>query len=412
MAIIELPSVLSIKGQGPPAGTPIRSFILTDESSPGMACQIMSLGATLTHLWVPDSKNGTRDVLLGFDDLTAYRSKHDPYFGASVGRVANRIGNGKFSLPSHPDVVYNLDLNLRTMTLHGGTDGFTFRNWEVESLENSNSGTSLKFSLVSEHLDQGFPGRIRVQCVYRLFNSSIEVTYNAILEPSEAEPQTSAIVSLTNHAYFNLNGVPTSETTNSNSTISIKNHVMEMLGVGGYLETNDNIVPTGNVLPLDKTPAMDFRASKAIGDHILQAPGDAGYDHFFPAQLALDKPDDYRLCNDVHRKKLTTLVKVYSPESGIHMSMASTEPGFQLYTANTYQLAPNQFDTNPSEQDNVDPRFSHVGKARGGYLPHSGFCLETSRFPDAINHPQWRDQVVLNQGETYESITTFNFSIK
>ncbi len=90
MPITEAPPVLSVAGQGPPPGTPIRSFVLTDASSPGMACQIINLGATLTHLYVPDGKNGTRDIVLGFDDLTAYRTTHDPYFGASVGRTANR----------------------------------------------------------------------------------------------------------------------------------------------------------------------------------------------------------------------------------------------------------------------------------------------------------------------------------
>ncbi|KAF9109455.1 hypothetical protein BGX27_007588 [Mortierella sp. AM989] len=416
MAITEQTSIPSVEGQGPPVGTLIRSFLLTDDSSPGIACQIISLGATLTHLWVPDNKNGIRDVVLGFDDLTVYRTKHDPYFGASVGRTANRIAHGRFSLPGQPDVIYKLDLNNGPNSLHGGIDGFSFRNWHVEPLDKSSNdkqgkGTSLTLNMTSEHMDQGFPGRLRVQCTYSLYNSSLEIAYKANLEGPESQPST--IASLTNHAYFNLNGVPTPESANTISTALVTNHVLKMSNIDSYLETDATSVPTGNVLPLDQVPAMDFRRPKTIEEHLKQTPGGGGgYDHFYPTQAAIDTPELYHLCNDVRRKALTALIDVYSPDSGIHMSMASTEPGFQLYTANFLQLDPGQVDDVVDSHKNDMARFPCVGKARGGYMPHSAFCLETSRFPDAINHPNWKNQVILCKGETYEARTIYSFTTK
>ncbi|KAI7830505.1 galactose mutarotase-like domain-containing protein [Gamsiella multidivaricata] len=383
-----------------------------------MACQIISLGATLTHLWVPDSKNGTRDVVLGFDDLTAYRTKYDPYFGASVGRTANRIAQGQFSLPHNPNVIYKLDQNNGPNSLHGGIDGFSFRNWDVdlpaESDKGEHRGTTLRLSLTSDHMDQGFPGKIHVQCTYRLVNSSLEIVYEAQLAGNANDDnQQMTIASLTNHAYFNLNGVPTPEAVNEISTSLVTNHVVEMFNVDSYLETDSTSVPTGTILPLDVASVMDFRVPKTFGDHITQTPGGGhGYDHFYPVQAAINSPQDYHLTQDIHRVAPIALIKVHSPESGIHMTMATTEPGFQLYTANFVQLDPDQVDMNPDNSKDTTDHFRRVGKARGGYRPHSAFCLEASKFPDAINHPAWRDQVILRHGFKYQSKTTYAFTAK
>ncbi|KAG0241468.1 galactose mutarotase-like domain-containing protein [Mortierella sp. GBAus27b] len=416
MAIVERSPVSSVEGQGPTAGTQIRSFVLTDESSPGIACQVMSLGATLTHLWVPDGKNKTRDIVLGFDDLTAYRTKHDPYFGASVGRIANRIAQGRFTLPDNPAVTYSLDQNNGPNSLHGGIDGLSFRNWDVESLDESQEqdgrqGTAVRFSVISDHMDQGFPERIRVLCTYRLLNSTLEITYEAHIVDQEESVRQATIVSLTNHAYFNLNGVPTPDSDGGSSTVLATNHDMEMFNIEHYLETDSTSVPTGNVLPLDQVPAMDFRKSKTIGRDLAQTPGGGhGYDHYYPVRAAISTPEEYQLSNDVRRTTPVTLVKIRSPDSGICMSMATTDPGFQLYTANFVQLEPNQVDVKGETSKDVRMQFQHVGKAQWGYNPHSAFCLEASKFPDAINHSSWRDQVVLRQGDQYYSKTLFMFS--
>ncbi|KAG0309134.1 hypothetical protein BGZ98_005073 [Dissophora globulifera] len=414
MAVLEQASVSSVEGQGPPAGTPIRSFLLTDESSPGMACQIATLGATLTHLWVPDNKNQTRDVVLGFDDLRLFRSKPDPYFGASVGRTANRIAQGRFSLPDDPSVVYTLAQNNGPNSLHGGIDGLSYRNWDVVALadtpdKSARPGSSLRLTTVSDHMDQGFPGRLRVYCTYRILNSTLEIAYEAHLESREGgTAHETTIASLTNHAYFNLNGVPSLETPNGSSTALVINHVLAMPTIASYLETDSTSVPTGTVVPLDQAPAMDFRTPKRIGDHLHQTPGDGrGYDHFYVAPATTNQSAQVG-----QQAGPAPLVDVYSPDSGIRMVMATTEPGFQLYTANWLQIEPNQFDTGASDHSAAGHGFPHVGKARGGYERYSGFCLEASRFPDAINHPEWRDQVLLRHGEKYQSTTTFKFSTK
>ncbi|KAF9585413.1 hypothetical protein BGW38_002493 [Lunasporangiospora selenospora] len=426
MPVVERTPVPSVEGQGLPVGTPIRSFILTDDSSPGMACQVINLGATLSHLWVRDnSQKGIRDVVLGFDDLTAYRSKHDPYFGASVGRTANRIANGQFTLPDNPTFVYQLDKNNGPNSLHGGVDGFSFRIWDVElpSAKQSSKGTSLQFRLLSDHLDQGFPGRLCVYCTYRLHDYALEISYHAYIDGLVGDRLgETTIVSLTNHAYFNLNGVPNvgrnpSPHSKTPAPIStVENHILNTYGIESYLETDSTSVPTGRVLSLDQVPAMDFRKAKAVGQDLAQTPGGGhGYDHFYLLQVATALPSKY-LQKDGHQETSSRLVaSVYSPESGIEMKVSTTDPGFQLYTANSVKLDPNVIDCDTLSEE-VNPGFGptirYIGKARGGYSPHSALCLEASRFPDAINHPSWRDQVLLRLGEEYRSTVTFAFSTK
>ncbi|KAG0274237.1 hypothetical protein BGZ95_009985 [Linnemannia exigua] len=417
MTIVEHPQVLSKEGQGLlPANTPIRSFMLSDVSSPGMACQITNLGATLTHLWVPDDKNYSRDVVLGFDDLTAYRTDYDPYFGASVGRTANRIAKAKFSLPDDPETVYQLDANNGPNSLHGGIDGFSFRIWDVTltpDLGNVDTpGTTLQLSLLSNHLDQGFPGSLRVNCSYRLYNNALEVSYEAFLEDdTTSEARQVSIVSLTNHMYFNLHGVPAPDSTFNTS--QVKDHIFKTTQIDSFLELDETSAPTGTVVPLDKDPSMDFRKAKTIGQDLFSAPGGAGYDHFYPAQRAIEQPEEFRLGNDMHRTTPLAMAKVYAPESGIQLEMSTTDPGFQFYTANFVHLEPGLIDTAKNSLDQGDNGgIQHVGKAKNGYVNHSAFCLEASRFPDAINHRDWRDQVIIRSGEKYLSKTIYAFSTR
>ncbi|OAQ28236.1 galactose mutarotase-like protein [Linnemannia elongata AG-77] len=414
MTIVELPPVLSKEGQGLlPVNTPIRSFILTDKSSPGMACQITNLGATLTHLWVPDNRNHSRDVILGFDDATAYRTEHDPYFGASVGRTANRIAKAQFALPDDPETVYRLDANNGPNSLHGGIDGFSFRIWDVTlnpDLGNVDTpGTSLQLSVLSDHIDQGFPGRLHVLCSYRLYNHALEVSYEAFLEDDAGDNHQVSIVSLTNHAYFNLHGVPAPISTGNPS--QVKDHVFKTTHVASFLELDETSAPTGTVVPLDQDSSMDFRKAKTIGQDLFAAPGGVGYDHFYPAQQAIERPEEYHLGKDISRTTPLVLATVHAPESGIQLEMSTTDPGFQFYTANFVSLEPGLIDTAKDFLDlGADGGFQHVGKAKGGYVVHSAFCLEASRFPDAINHPAWRDQVIIRSGDKYQSKTVYAFS--
>ncbi|KAF9392232.1 hypothetical protein CPB97_003195 [Podila verticillata] len=419
MPIHENAPVPSVQGQGGlPMGTPIRSFVLTDPSSPGMACQVATLGATLTHLWVPDRSfkadgdrdehgilTGTRDVVLGFDDLNAYRQGYDPYFGASVGRVANRISNGRFTLKPFvmADTVYTLDQNNGPNALHGGKQGFSSRNWSLspsDAMSNS-SGTSLRLSLVSEDLDQGYPGRIIVYCTYTLRNHCLDIVYEAHLDDETTE---GTIVNLTNHTYFNLDGVPSNSRFNS-----IMDHELEMVNIRAFLELDDTSIPTGRLNSVADVPSMDFRVPKQIREHILETPnGGIGYDHFFVSQDVWGASERYTMNKITPLTRPIVQAKVFSPSSGIQMTMSTTEPGFQLYTNNHNNIGQSRID----ERTGTTPKGRYVGKAYKGFPMYSGLCLETSRFPDAINQSEDGLQVFLARGEKYYSKTTFAFSTR
>jgi len=334
-----------------------------------------------------------------------------------------RIAKGEFTLPDQPDTVYRLDCNNGPNSLHGGIDNFSCRLWDVDSAMDSERGTCIRMSLLSEHMDQGFPGRLKVYCTFRLIDYTLEISYEAFLESHTSEELTrqATIASLTNHSYFNLNGVPTCGDNKAvtSTTALVTNHVMKIQNIDSYLETDSTSVPTGKVLPLEQVPSMDFRIAKEVGQDIKETPGGGiGYDHFYPVKRALETPEDYRVKNDVHRQTPVSLVSVYSPKSGIQLDMATTEPGFQLYTANWVQVDRDVVDVGttssipPAVSEQGKHTFAYVGKARGGYQPHSGFCLETSKFPDAIHHETWKRQVVLKQGDKYQSLTTFHFSTR
>jgi aldose 1-epimerase len=325
-----------------------------------------------------------------------------------------RIGKAQFALPDNPEKVYRLDANNGPNSLHGGIDGFSFRIWDVTltpELGNVDTpGTSLQLSLLSDHMDQGFPGRLRVLCCYRLYNHALDITYEAFLEDDNAaEDRQVSIVSLTNHAYFNLHGVPAPISTGNPG--QVKDHIFQTAHIDSFLQLDETSAPTGVIVPLDQDPSMDFRKAKSFGQDLFAAPGGVGYDHFYPAQRSIEHPEEYRLGKDIDRTTPLALAKVYAPASGIRLDMSTTDPGFQLYTANFVHLDPNLIDTDKDFLDlGDDVGFEHVGKAKGGYVVHSAFCLEASRFPDAINHPAWRDQVIIRSGDKYQSKTVYAFS--
>ncbi|KAF9408674.1 hypothetical protein BGZ94_002227 [Podila epigama] len=418
MPVHELPRVRSVLGQGPPVGTLLRSFLLTDPQSPDNQTKDNN-----NDVKPGESIKGIRDVVLGFDDLTAYRQRDDPYFGATVGRVANRIADGKFSLPGNPDIVYQLDQNNGPNALHGGKDGFSSRNWSVDATVSDpetdqgvhdNTTSSIRFSLVSDHLDQGYPGRLVVSCTYALIDYSLQVTHEAHLDSSSSNSATT-IVNLTNHSYFNLDGVPASST--SSDDLIIIEHELELVNAHAYLELNDTSIPTGKLELLQDNPIMDFRLPKPIGEHLRLTPnGGIGYDHFFITKDAYTAPERYHMQQLTPRSEPFVHAKVYSPTSGIELTMSTTDPGFQFYTANYVQLDRHQVDMTMSSSSSSSSSPGHqtryVGKAYNGYKPYAGFCLEASRFPDAIHHTPWQDQVILRQGDQYHSMTIFSFRIR
>lgn len=327
--------------------------------------------------------------------------------------VRCRIAKAQFVLPDDPETVYRLDANNGPNSLHGGIDGFSFRIWDVtlaHDLGNVDTlGTSLQLSVLSDHTDQGFPGRLRVLCSYRLYDHALEVSYEAFLEDDAGDNRQVSIVSLTNHAYFNLNGVPAPISTGNPS--QVKDHVFQTTHVASFLELDGTSAPTGTIVPLDQDFSMDFRNAKTIGQDLFAAPGGTGYDHFYPNQQSIERPEEYHLGKDISRTTPLVMATVHAPESGIQLEMSTTDPGFQFYTANFVYLEPGLIDTASGSLDlGSDGGFQHVGKAKGGYVAHSAFCLEASRFPDAINHPAWRDQAIIRSGDKYQSKTVYAFS--
>ena len=281
---------------------------------------LSDFGAAWTSLVVPSRKGGKADVLLGFSSLEGYlNNKH--YMCATIGRFANRIGGGAFTLKGKE---YRLDKNDGENTLHGGRRGFDKLLWKSESFE-KNDGVFVRFELDSPGGDGGFPGSLKASVTYGLTKS------NEVVAVYEAKAAAPTPVSLTNHAYFNLVGEGNGD---------ILSHEV-LLHSSSYLEIDDRYIPTGHLLPVHDGP-FDFRQRKRI----FQA-----YDHSFTVEGDLGK--------------LRPCAEVYEPESGRAMKVFTTQPAVQFYTGNML--------------DGV------YGKAGSLYAAHSGFCLETQHFPDSPN---------------------------
>jgi aldose 1-epimerase len=254
---------------------------------------LSTFGAAWTSLKVPSQKNGKADVLLGFSGLDGYLN-NGPYLGVTVGRFANRISGGNFSLNGKE---YRLDVNDNGNTLHSGRKGFDKKLWNAESYEESD-GVFVRFTLDSPDGEGGFPGNLSVAVTYGLTKS------NEVVAKYEAKASAPTPVNLTNHAYFNLAGEDSG---------SIMRHEL-CLYCSSFLEVTDTAIPTGKLLPVRNTP-FDFRTRKPIGQDTNE-----GYDHCFTV--------------DGDPGKLRPCAEVFEPDSGRSMKVCTTQPGVQFYTGN------------------------------------------------------------------------------
>lgn len=329
----------------------ITQYTITNPS--GMQVCILNYGGTVTNLFAPDKEKKMGDVVLGFDSLSGYLQKGNPYFGCIVGRYGNRIGKGKFTIDGQ---AYQLTLNDHGNTLHGGTRGLDKVVWKA-SKEGGDS--SLKLVYTSKDGDQGFPGNLSVEVVYTLTSdNALEITYKATTD--KATP-----VNLTNHCYFNLSG---------GKEGTVLNHEV-MIAADRFTAVDTLLIPTG-LLPDVKGTPMDFTSAKAISKDLAAVKG--GYDH-----------------NWVLNKKGNGLDKaaiVYHAASGRLMEVFTTEPGLQFYTGNFLDS-------------------SLHGKNNWVYAQHAAFCMETQHFPDGPNQPSFPN-TILKPGETYQSKTRYQFSVK
>ena len=332
-------------------GDSVKLYTLTNGQA---IAAITNYGARVVSLHVPDKNGELVDVVLGYKDLSLYQESGEGFYGAVVGRYGNRIAKGQFGLG---DEQYQLELNNGPNTLHGGTNGFFAKVWEVKHVTDS----SLELQYISPDGDAGYPGKLESTVIYTLTEDhGLEISYRATTDKT-------TIVNLTNHAYFNLSGEGDS---------TILDHLLT-IKADGYTPVDETLIPTGEIASVENTP-FDFRQATAIGERIdgddAQLLLGGGYDHNFV------------LKKDVGLQLVAT---VESPKTGIVMDILTEEPGLQFYSGNF--------------MDNVQ-------HAKGGkvYGYRSAFCLETQHFPDAPNRPDF-PSTVLEPGTEYRTRTIYKF---
>ncbi|GJF23881.1 MULTISPECIES: aldose epimerase family protein [Streptomyces] len=313
-------------------GTPVHRWTL---ERAGVRVRVLTYGGIVQSAEVPDRDGHTADVVLGFADLDGYVTHPEPYFGALVGRYANRIAGGRFPLDGR---TYALALNNGPNSLHGGERGFDKRVWDAEPV-----GHGVRLSRVSPHGEEGFPGRLEISATYTLDESgALRIAYEAVTDaPTVLNP--------TNHSYFNLSG--------SGHT---GGHELR-IAASRITPVDADLIPAGAPAEVAGT-RFDFREARKVG---------AGYDHNF----VLDKG-----VTDT----AVPVAELYDPASGRAVTVATTEPGLQLYTAD------------------------HLGEP---FAPGDGIALETQHFPDSPNRPDF-PSTVLRPGEAFRSETVYGFSAR
>ncbi len=346
------PGVTSAPFGTTPDGTPVEIYTLTNGS--GATAKIMTYGAILTELRVPDRDGKLGDVVLGFDSLQGYLAGH-PYFGANVGRVGNRVAKGKFTLDGKE---YKLATNNGPNSLHGGIKGFDKVVWKAGPA--AADGPSINLTYRSPDGEEGYPGNLTVSLTYTLTaDNSLRVAYGAWTDKPTP-------VNLAHHSYFNLAGPASGDVLGHRVTIFADK----------YTPVDDTLIPTGKIEPVKGTP-LDFTTPHTIGERIAELKGDpVGYDHNYVLRSGGSKTPELA-------------ARVYEPKSGRVLEVLTTEPGLQFYTGNF---------------------LDGTLKGKGGvvYQKHAGFCLEAQHFPDSVNHPEF-PSVILRPGQTYSQTTVYRF---
>jgi aldose 1-epimerase len=339
-----------------PNGRTVEMFSL--ETSKGMRVRIINYGGIITNVCVPDRVGNVIDVVLGYDTLEAYLAGSS-YFGAIVGRYANRIAEGKFMLDGK---TYSLAQNDGKNHLHGGWKGFDKVIWDARPID-TNEEVGVELSYLSRNGEEGYPGNLRVIVRYALTETNeLRIDYQATTDCD-------TIVNLTNHSYFNLGGRGT-----------ILDHEL-LIEADSFTPVGAGLIPTGEIQSVVATP-LDFRSPIKIGERIqrddeqLKLAG--GYDHNFVlrGRAAESKP----------------AARVHHRESGRVLEVFTTQPGLQFYSGNFLD---------GSEQ----------GKSGLRNQKHAGFCLETQHFPDSPNHPPF-PSTVLRADSRYYEVTIFKFSVE
>jgi len=328
-------------------GTVVHQFTLVNAN--GLMMKVLTYGGIIRELWVPSKDGDFIDVVLGYDTLNEYEH-NSGYLGMIIGRYANRIANGQFEIDG---IRYQLAMNEKAKhnALHGGYRGFFKKVWKGNA-SITPQGPQLTLKYTSHDGDEGYPGTLDTTVVYTLTNDNeLRIDYTATTDKP-------TIVNLTQHTYFNLRGDG-----------KIYDHTI-ILNADKYTPVNENLIPTGEVLPVENTP-FDLRKETKMGEGIekLKDSMTKGYDNNFVLN------SDF-------------VAKVHEPDKGITMEVYTTQPGVQFYTGNNLTGV--------------------KGKKGRIYDPHTGFCLETQHFPNSPNHTNFPN-VVLRPGELYKHSTIFKF---
>lgn len=326
--------------------------LYTFSNSKGMTVKITNYGGIVTSMEVPAREGGSRDVVLGFDNLESYLAGH-PYFGCIVGRYANRIAGGTFTLDGKS---YALAQNAGGNHLHGGVEGFDKKVWQAHPFENKDE-SGLILTYLSPDGEEGYPGNLKVTVTYSISNDNeLRVRYLA-------KTDAPTVLNLTHHGYFNLDGQGEGD---------IMGHLLQ-INADRFTAISDQFIPTGELMEVEGGP-MDFRQPKLIGRDFSQVAG--GYDHNFALNGA---------------GGLEFAARLSSPKTGIVMEVLTNQPGIQFYAGNFLDG-------------------SLTGKEGKVYHQHYALCLETQHFPDSPNQPAFPN-VVLRPGEAFESETVYRFSV-
>jgi aldose 1-epimerase len=338
-----------------PDGTPVDIFTLRDGA---FEARIMTYGGVVVSLKTPDRNGKSADVVLGFDDVDGYYANFngpsDAFFGALIGRYANRIAHGKFSLDGK---TYSLPLNNGENSLHGGPHGFNNVVWKAKQISNG-----VELTYLSKDGEAGYPGNLTATVRYTLVKGDLRIEYSATTDAD-------TVVNLTNHSYFNLAG-----------SGDILGHQLT-LHASRFTPVDAGLIPTGELKAVDGTP-FDFRKAHSVGERI-----GANDD-----QLHLGHGYDHNWVLDSGGGKLTEAAELYDPGSGRVMKVSTDQPGIQFYSGNF---------------------LDGTIKGKGGipYQLHAALCLETQHFPDSPNHKDF-PSAELKVGQRYHTVTVFSFSTR
>ena len=332
-------------------GEAVTAFTLTNAH--GLTARMISFGARMTEMHVPDRTGSLADIVLGFDDLAAYVAT-DTYFGATVGRYGNRIKRGRFTLDGNP---FEVTQNETPNHLHGGTDGFDKRVWDAYPNPDENSVT---FSLVSANGEEGFPGQVSVTSKYTLTED------DRLLIAISGVTDTSTILNIVHHSYWNVAG---------HDSGGISDHLLTV-EADFYTPVDDELMSTGEILAVRNSP-FDFSVAKPIGQD-LQSVSNAGAGR--PVEQAAGYDHNWVLRD--HTPQLRSVATLYDPASGRGLSLKATKPGVQIYTGGYLSSAV-------------------IGKGRTPYCPYAGLTFETQFFPDSPNFAHF-PSCRLNPGSVYD----------